>query len=106
MNVTPIPRSLIAKLPDKLSPSRILDGLGEAVICHHSFHIERLNADNLVFIYQLAAQFMKEISALIGYMLLLTSDCQACFLPSIAALLSAGKNALKMGRRFSAFRKN
>ena len=84
---TAVPLTLVRQLPDELAPSRIRDGLGEPMIGEHPLHVQAFGVDGLVLVYQPSAQFMEEIAALIGNLLVLASQLAAGFLAALRSLL-------------------
>ena len=62
-NLTAMFKGLVFEHRDKGLPRCIGYGFGKMMISYHSFHVERLQSDDLVFVHQLGRYFMKMIAA-------------------------------------------
>lgn len=96
--MTTVPVAFVIQLTGKLRPASIPNGLGKAMVFQHPFNMQVLNNDKLVDFDKLAAQLMKKVLPLVGYLFVLSRNIQACFLPALATLLSSGQAPIQSGK--------
>lgn len=60
------PRALVLELAAKLTERCVLDGLGEAVACHHSRHAQVLDRDFRVASGETCRELLEVVAALVG----------------------------------------
>ncbi len=91
---TPIPFTLVFKLPHQFTPTRITDRKGKFPILHHVLHRQVLNGDRLVFTYQSSRQLVKKIFSGIRNLLMHLCDFEPRFVSIIRSLLLATQRLL------------
>ena len=88
--VPAIPHCLIFELGHKLRPSHITDRFCKAMIFDHVLDCQALNADRLVFTYQVCRELMQEVTASISDTSMDTSNFYSCLSTALAPLVFTG----------------
>src|SRR5258708_30578198 len=76
---SPIPCRFVLKLSDKLTPSNIRDGFRQAVVFDHILDVQALDADDLVFAYDLSREFLLIVSSPVGNLFMDASQFETRF---------------------------
>ena len=64
-----VPGRFVLQLADELTPTNIMDRLGQAVILDHVFDLQTLHAYDLVLAYDLCRELVLVVSSSIGNLL-------------------------------------
>ena len=78
-NGFPVPVGLIFEHAEELRPTDIADELAQSATLLYIFHLQCLNADDVVVFDDLGRYLMQEIGALVHNFLMDTSDLFFCF---------------------------
>lgn len=89
------PLALVIQKPTKHSPATITNRLSQVMVLEHPTHIQILNLDVSKLIDDSTAGLMQKVFALVGYLFVLASHKQACFLSTLASLLASAQLALQ-----------
>src|SRR5215210_2188886 len=90
----------VGDLVCQVRPSRVSDGLGEAVVFDHPVHAQVLDRDEPVTVHELARLLVREVLALVLNALVDRSHCLAAFRSLFGALRGFGESALGAGQVF------
>jgi hypothetical protein len=82
-----IPITLVLKLSDQLTPTRIADREGKFPVLHHILQGQILNSNRLVFGYQSSCQLVKEILSAISNFLMHFCDEEPRLISIVRSLL-------------------
>ena len=82
----PIPRRFVFQLPDKFTPSDIVNGLRQTVIFDHVLDRQTLTAYDLVLAYDLSRELVLIIPSSVGYPLVETRNLQTGFIAVLGAV--------------------
>ena len=89
-----VPLGFVFQLADKLTPSDITNGLGQAVVFDHVLDRQTLHADHLVFANDACAEFVLVVSPSVLDTSVNTGDFEAGFLPVLGTFLLLGMPSL------------
>src|SRR4028118_1359111 len=89
-----IPLTLVLKLSDQLTPTRIADREGKFPVLHHILHSQILNSNRLVFAYQSSCQLVKKILSGISNFLMHFCDLEPRLISIVRSLLLATQRLL------------
>lgn len=93
-NLFAIPRGLVFQHRPELTEASATDVLGEAVVAHHSPHIEVFNGDDVEPAHQVCRQLVEHVLARVGNLGVDLRHFPLLSLPSSASLLLARKGSL------------
>src|SRR5437588_1912111 len=95
---TSIPLSFVFELPYKLTPSHITNGFREGVILDHILDVQTLDADDLVFAYELSRELVLIITPSIGYPGVDTSSFELSLATVLPAVLLLSMSPLRLSK--------
>lgn len=79
--MTTVPSAFVLNLSDEFRPASVRNGLGKLAITYHSGHIEIFKRDDAVESHKALGMLVQEISTLIRYLFVQSSDLDALLLP-------------------------
>jgi len=103
LDLAAVPPTLVLALAHKRTPRSIRNRLGHPVVLEHPGHIQVLETDQPVPIYQAPRLLVLKVPTLVGYLLVLPGQESLHFLVALAALLASGQTALQSSQSLLCF---
>ncbi len=93
-----VPLRFVFELANELTPSHVMDRLGQTVVFDHILDGQTLHTDHLVFVYDACREFVLVVAPTVIDTSMNTGNLSACFLPVLGTLLFRGQTTLGFGQ--------